>query len=300
MKHFYMNRFYLPLNLQLFAEQDVVLPNGEKVEIDPAELGGSDDIDDIEVVDDDEVQTTENDDEQDDQGTEEDTETVDEQDQGEAEKEVTPKKEPDATAKAVMAERQRWQKKLEEAQKTSPLIQKLMRLSGVQSVEELQAKLDAAEAATIAKQQNISPEQAQRLIQEQREKDELKREVRRLKYSQELQQLKSDPFFADIEDYREEFEEIAERTGMTLEEVYMSKRGRVRMKEMEREIEERVKSSQSKKQKAKVDTTADGAQTKAPKIDLRPDLLEAAKFAVKNGTFKNLNEAAAYYKKYAK
>lgn len=296
-----INRYRLPLNLQLFADA-VTLPSGEKVEIDPAELGHDDDpMDSIEVVDDEEELPAGNE-----EGGDEETESSSAED-GEHSSEPTEekaedvsKKEPDTTAKAVIAERQRWQKKLEEAQKVNPLVEKLMKLSGVSSMDELQAKLDAAEAVTLAKQQNISPEEAQARIRDQREKEQMQREIRNLKYEKEAQQLMTDPFYSDLSDYRDEFQEIAERTGMSLEEVYMSKRGKVRMQEMERQIEERVKANYSKKQKAKVDTSADGTQSKAPKIDLRSDLLEAAKFAVKNGTFKNLNEAAAYYKKYAK
>jgi hypothetical protein len=304
-----IKRFLFPLNLQLFSDS-VTLPNGETVQIDPAELGGDEDLDGIELEDDDDegLQIDESDDgasDEDDDAKDEEHEQDKNQEAGDKteqeQEEVKPKgKEQDATARAVMAERNKWKAKLEEANKGNPLLQKLMQLTGITNMEQLQTRLDAAEAATIAKSQNITPEQAQIQLQQQRQHEQMQQELRNLKYENEAQKLMQDPFFADLSDHRQEFQEIADRTGLTLEEVYMSKRGKVRMKEMEREIEARVTANQSKKQKAKVDTTGDGTKVQSPKVDLSPDLMAAAKMAVNLGHFKSVEEYAQYHKKYGK
>lgn len=297
-KSMFKSMFKLPMNLQLFAgKTEITLPNGDTVEIDPAELDntGNNDLE-LEV---DEF-------EEEDEGVQHDThdETNEDEDkQEEQQEEVTPdnqQKEKEPQVNAIIAERKKWQSRLQEANKRAAIADKLMKLVGVDKPEDLLARLDAAEAQRIAQASGITPEQAQLQIQQRRELEDMKREIQRQKYESEVQRLKADPFFADIEEYREEFQEIAERTGMTLEEVYMSKRGRQRMKEMEREIEQRVKANQEKRQKAKVDTTVNGEKIKTPKIDLPSHQMEAARQAVNMGIFKDLAEAATYYKKYGK
>lgn len=200
-------------------------------------------------------------------------------------------------AKAVIAERKRLQAQIAEANKKAALTEKLMKLIGVDDMSVLQVRLDAAEAARIAKETGVTPEVATAQLRQQRELENQRAEIRKLKYGQEVAALKSDPFFADIEDYREEFEEVAERTGQTLEEVYMAKRGRQRMKEYEREVEQRTLANKQKRDKTKVDTSTSGEQIKTEKHNLTPDQLAVAKAAVKMGHFKNVGEYAKYLKK---
>lgn len=201
------------------------------------------------------------------------------------------------TAKAVIAERRKWQAQIAEANRKAALADRMMKLSGVDSLDVLQQRLEAAEAARIAKETGVSPEVAAEQLRQQRELETQRAEIRKLKYGQEVATLKADPFFADIEDYREEFEEVAERTGQSLEEVYMAKRGRQRMKEYEREVEQRTLANRQKSQKAKVDTSTSGEPVQKEKYDLTPDQLAFAKQVVKMGTFKSVAEYAKSLKK---
>lgn len=290
-------KYRLPMNLQLFALNANGVDESDTDDSDATDTDDSDndldnDSQEHEFEDDDDLDT---DDEDDTDDSEEDLDTDDAQ-----EDKPDPKskdKGNNSTAAAVIAERKKWQAKLKEAEKVNPMMQKLLRLSGASSLEELQTRLDAAEASALAKESGLTPAQAQKQIEERREIDGMKQQIRDQKYEYEFLTLKKDPFFADIESYREEFQDIASRTGQTLEEVYMAKRGRERMKERETEIESRVKADKNKRQSKKVDTStsgASGSKSTGKKVNLTPDQLQAAQYGVKKGHFKSIEEYAKY------
>lgn len=312
------NKFYLPLDLQLFAEKSVTV-DGMTFSVDdndddrtsPFEEDADDILDEITVGDDDDFARDDygefgdsgasdddskgDDDGDDSEGLEGESDV--ENDNGDEEKETDNSKKENPIAKAVIAERKRLQAQMDAYKKEAEIAKKLMKLVGVDDIELLQQRLEQAEAARIAQERGITPEQAQLELKRQRELEEQRREIRRLKYAQEVAELKRDPFFSDIEDYREEFEEIAERTGQTIEEVYMAKRGRQRMKEFEREVEQRTLANKQKRQKSKVDTTSNGEQIKKETYNLTPEQLAVAQAAVKMGTFESVAEYAKFLKK---
>lgn len=318
--------FPLTLDLQLFAGEKSINVNGQEFTIEdgePAAGGGADDpgdlddadfnVDDLEIDDNDlgddaddsqdGAEDAEGDGEGDDTGEADDASEADSEgdnaddDAGkDGGKKSDAKKEDNSVAKAVIAERKRLQAQMADLRKQAALAEKLMKLVGVSDVADLQARLDAAEAAKIAKEKGIAPELAMAQLQQQRQLEAQQREIRKLKYSQEVAELKRDPFFADIDDFREEFEEVAERTGLSLKEVYMAKRGDMRMREYEREVEQRTLARRQKSQKAKVDTTPSGEQIKKEKVNLPPDAMAVAQAAVKMGIFKSVAEYAKFYK----
>lgn len=256
----------IPMDLQLFAGEQSIVIDGEKIEIDVEEEKPTPTIND-----DGDIEIDLEDEEEIEEPAEEIKEVEEKQEPEDAKSDKNP------TAGAVIAERKKWQAKLEEANKSGPLVQKLLRMSGLNSLEELQAQLDSAEAAKIAKDTGLTPQQAQLQLNQQRQIDEMNHKLRKQEFNNEVVSLKKDAFFADIDDYREEFEEIASRTNQTLEEVYMSKRGRVRMKEYETEIEQRLKVSQQNKNKVKIDTQGNGEVAQKSRIDLTADERQAAK-----------------------
>ncbi len=273
-----MSKFRFPLNLQLFAGEQTVVVDGETFEIDDNERSEPIQTDDgaIEIPDEDDDLDEELEDEEDAEGTKDGTET----------KETTVKTEQqdkNPTANAVIQERKKWQAKLEEATKTTsksnPLIEKMLKMTGLTNLDELQQHLDILEANQIAKDRGITPQQALASIEDRNRLTDMEKKLQKQGFDNEVKTLKADAFFADIEDYREEFEPIAARTGQTLEEVYMSKRGRVRMKEYETEVEQRLKNSQAKKNKVKIDPTPSGEGAKKQKIELTADERAIAKLA---------------------
>lgn len=291
--------FRLPMNLQLFA----VGPDG----VDPADV--ADDIEtdeELEIDTDDtrEIEFDDLDDELDDNLDESDDDADDDAD-ADDESDVDPEdkngKGKNPTAAAVMAERKKlnakWQAKLDSTKQADQLANKLLKMSGAKTLEELQTRLDAAEASELVRVENITPAEAQRRIDDTRRTEKLEQDLRKLKYDSEFNTLAKDPVFSGIENAREEVEELADRSGLTLKQAYFSLFGEQRMKDRETEITSRVKSNKDKRQAKKVDTgstTSTSKQASAKKLNLSPDQLAAAQYGVKKGLFKSVEEYARY------
>lgn len=88
--------------------------------------------------------------------------------------------------------------------------------------------------------------------------------------------------FPDIEDNRDELEEYAESKGVTIEEAYMAKYGRSKLRsnraDIEREIEQRILDRMKKNGNMKFDATDNGEIAEKSKSGLTSDQKEAAKF----------------------
>lgn len=295
-----------PLNLQLFADEQ----DPEEFEIDDSEDGaesedpyadllddGDGDEDDGEETGDEEE--TEGEDDQDDQDAEEgeaDAEATSDEESGGAgagEQDKDDKKGPDATGRAVIAERRKWQERMKALEKEAGLARRLMEQTGVKDFEEMNRRMDALHANTLI-QQGVPAEMAHSMAIGQRQIAEMQQQLKGYKYDGEVQRLKADPFFADIEQYREEFEGIAERTGQTLEAVYMAQRGRQRMKEREGEIEAKVKASKDRKAKKAVSTSPTGKSAAATKSRVQ---LTAAEKAVAKAAGMSPEEYAKFRKR---
>lgn len=272
---------YLPLNLQLFAgdesedddeiEFEIEDDGDEEVEL-PEEDEGDEGDDEQEVSEGDGHQGA--DDEQD--GEESD---VDDQDAGTEEQQVKGKGK-NETAAAVIAERKKWQAKLKELEQQATIAKRFMEQTGVTDIEEMNRRMDALESQRL-QQSGVPVELADRMAKTERQLKDQERDIRRQRYAMEAEQLKADPFYADLDDYREELEELAERNGMTLRQVYMSEHGERRMKEREAEIEERVKSNSRKRSAKKVDTSPTGSNSNknTRRVNLSADERAIAKAA---------------------
>jgi hypothetical protein len=270
-------KMFLPLNLQLFAE-----------EVETEEI--SNQYPHFEIEDDETppppTQLNEDGSIEIDLGEEESEEPEDEEQDEDGLSTAGTQREPEQeevkqndTAKAVIAERRKWKERLKALEKKASIAEKLMQSSGVSDIDEFQRQLDALESQRY-QDQGLDPQTANMLVRQQRELAELKSYLNRQKYDVEAEKLKSDPFFADIDDWRDELEPLAERTGQTLEQAYMAVRGRERMKEFQREQEHRLQASQRKKQSARINTTTSGGAVKTvQKLNLTPEQLAIAKLA---------------------
>lgn len=180
---------------------------------------------------------------------------------------------------AVIAERRKWQDRIKAYERKAAVADKLLQASGAQSIEALELQIDSLKVKGY-EEQGYDPQTAQMLVNMQRQHDTLNQQLQQQKFDSEVQSLKADPFFADIEDWRDELEPIAQRTGQSLEAVYMGVRGRERMKEYERESEQRKIAERTKKKSAKVDTSSGGGSVKrSTATKLTPDELAVAKAA---------------------
>lgn len=262
-------RHVFPLNLQLFADERET----EGFEIDDSEDGTEAEdpyADLLDNGDGDEAEGGEESDEEEDaeadgeQGAgEEDSDEEEKDDVDDVDGAGDPdKKGPDATGRAVIAERRKWQERMKALEKEAGLARRLMEQTGVKDFEEMNRRMDALHANTLI-QQGVPAEMAHSMAIGQRQIAEMQQQLKGYKYDGEVQRLKADPFFADIDQYRDDFTEIAERTGQTLEAVYMAQRGRQRMKERESEIEAKVKASKERKAKKAVSTSPTGKSASA-------------------------------------
>lgn len=264
----------MEFNLQHFAKTAEF--EGEVYELDTEESEETEVEDDvqegIEIEVDDETESSES--------NESDSE---ENDDEEVEEEVTdkePESEPEKTVplKALQAEREKFKKRLEEAERLASATKKLMQQSGVDNIDDFNRQLDALEAKKL-EQQGIDPQQAQYFVQQQREMNEMKRQLQKQKLDIEAGSMKQNDFYADIDDYRDELEEYAVRNNMSLEQSYMALRGAQRMKEFQAQLEQKMLNDQAKKQKKRVDTSPSGKQKQKTKLNLTPDELAIAKMA---------------------
>ena len=271
------------LNLQLFAEA----PDGTEFEIDDSDSPEYEVDGDEITVEDEPTEEVEEQREEVQHEEHEETEITDPP--------ATDKKPKNETGNAVMAERKKWQERMKALEKKAAIADKLMKQSGLQDIEALHAQMDALEVNRHI-DAGVDPQMAQYIVQQQRMLMDMERNLKRQQFDAEVKELQKDPFFADIEDYREEFEDIAARTGQSLEDVYMAKRGRIRMQEREREIEQTMTANRKKKDAARVDTsTSAAAKPKNKDYGLSADEMAIIKMAGMKP-----EEAAKFFAKYKK
>ena len=271
----------ITLNLQLFAGEQSVTIDGQTFEIedDSVSVGGQPiETEDggIEIPDEpeEEVETSEVEDD----GLQEEGNNAGEDDRQQAEVTQEPKADKNPAAAAAMAQRRKWQERVKQLEREAEIARKVMQAAGVTDPEEFQRQLDAIEANKYV-EQGLDHQTAQMLVAQQRQLEQMQRELQRQRFDVEAEVLKKDPFFADIEDYREDLEPLVQK-GLTLQQAYMALRGPARMEEMKREIEQRMIADRTKKQSAKVDTSVTGgAAKKGTRVQLTPDELAIAKLA---------------------
>lgn len=286
-------KYALPLDLQLFADE----PEQEEVPNQDLEFEIVDDEMDPHPIQDEDgsIEIDMGDEEEEYEEQEEGLSTTSAH--GESEEEVDEEPEPkkNEAANAVIAERRKWQERMKALEKKASIAEKLMKAANVDDVDAFQQRLDAIEISNL-ENQGYDTQTAAAIVRQQRELQEMKQAIARQKFDVEVTKLKDDPFFADIEDWRDELEPLALQTGQSLEATYMSLRGRERMKEFQREQEQRLLASQRKKNAARIGTTAGAPMKAKPKLDLTPDQLDMAKLAVKRGLFKSVEEYAKFAK----
>lgn len=292
-----MFKFRFPVDLQMFAgvntdgvdPEDLSddLPDVDKPEEDKKDDDSSDD--DVREL---EVDFSDDDDDFEDEEDESDEDEVDPVEQNKPTADGKKQKD-NPTAAAVIAERRKWQEKLKEFEAKGALADKILKQSGAASIDELNQRMDLLETERL-KKEGVDPQVAAAFVAQQRQLAEMQTSLRKQKYDGEAERLKQDAFFADLDEYRDEYEAIAEKSGMSLEEVYMAKRGTQRMKEREAEIEARVKANRDKRDSKRVNTnpSAGAGKQSGKSYNLSPEQLAAAKYGVKKGHFKSIEEYA--------
>jgi len=173
--------------------------------------------------------------------------------------------------KALLAERKKYQRKLQALKEQ--LQQKPSEDDTKKSLDEL--GLDENIANTLAS-----------LISKSKSKAENVEALVNKKFRDlEFENLKNDSFYSDAEDFREELEEMADKTGMTVKQCYNAMFGESKYKLSETalrsKIEQEVLANVKKRQEyGSIDTTENGeTEVKSNKIKLTKDEMDIAKAA---------------------
>jgi len=181
--------------------------------------------------------------------------------------------------RALEAERKKWKERLNdpEIQKAKAIADRLKQTTG-KDYDAIQQELDQMQINQYT-EHGMDPVMAQQLVQQQRQMAEIQKRLNKQQRDAEIAALKQEPFFSDIEYYRDEVEDLADRTGLSVKQAYLALRGDVRQVEYQREIEQRVLNNRSKKQKAKIDTTPSGetkVKTSVKLTDVEKEIADAA------------------------
>src|SRR3989337_2762206 len=227
----------LKMNLQFFADDEEIQDTQEELE--------------IEVEIDEEIEVEQElEDGKDDGGVPKENEVI-------VEKQVP--------LKALQAERQKWKDRVKQYESKAGIADKLAKMSGV-DVEALQAQIEQMEQQNYINQ-GVDPQMAKVLVEQQKQMQEVQQTLNKQKTDMEFTSIKADPFYADADNYRDELEELAGRTGLTIKQAYDVLRGDERRKDYEREVEQRILNNLSKKQKSKIDTSTNGDNKPKPKVN---------------------------------
>ena len=193
--------------------------------------------------------------------------------------------------KALLAERAKYQRRLKE------LKAELEKSKGDDETKKKldELGLDESIAETLASLINNSKSKA----------DNVEALVNRKFRDLEFENLKSDPFYSDAEEHREELEEMAEKTGMSVRQCYNAlfgdKKFKLSQAELRSQIEQEVLANIKKRQEyGNIDTTENGNTEVKSKLKLTKDEVSFAKAAgmtpAEYAAFKNAKDVSQFEK----
>ena len=253
------------IDIQLFGEEDI-------------------EIDDIEIEDEIEIEE-ESEEEPEEEPKEEPEETAGEpEDKKELPADVVPKK-------ALLAERAKYQRRLKELK---------AELEKSKGDDETKKKLDE-----LGLDESIAETLASLISNSKSKADNVEALVNKKFRDLEFENLKSDSFYSDAEEHREELEEMAEKTGMSVRQCYNAlfgdKKFKLSQAELRSQIEQEVLANINKRQEyGNIDTTENGNTEVKSKLKLTKDEVGFAKAAgmtpAEYAAFKNAKDVSQFEK----
>lgn len=254
------------IDIQLFGDEDTEI---EDIEIE----------DEIEIEDD-----SEEDPEEDPKEDPEETAVDEPEDKKELPADVVPKK-------ALLAERAKYQRRLKELK---------AELEKSKGADETKKKLDE-----LGLDESVAETLASLISNSKSKADNVEALVNRKFRDLEFENLKSDPFYSDAEEHREELEEMAEKTGMSVRQCYNAlfgdKKFKLSQAELRSQIEQEVLANIKKRQEyGNIDTTENGNTEVKSKLKLTKDEVSFAKAAgmtpAEYAAFKNAKDVSQFEK----
>lgn len=183
----------------------------------------------------------------------------------------------EAIKKAVIAERRKWQKRIEELENKINS-SKTTTTEDADTDEFYNSLLDAGYDEKFIKVLKSN-------INKTSKKTETLENIIKQKFrDMEFKELTKDPNFSDADLYRDDIEKFMDKTGLNAEQAYLALYGKSKLlknkSDIEREAEQRVINNYKKKENIVIDTTDTGKQmTDKVKGKLTNDEIEIAKAA---------------------
>jgi len=203
------------------------------------------------------------------------------------EPEPTPEPDPEKTykgediAKAVQAERKKWQKKMNELQQQPQQPIQQQQTTGFDEKAFFESNYQAY--IEDGWNEQTSKLMAKKDTENEKRYRELENKVSstgdyatKFKRDIEVEKLKENPLYSDIDLVRDEVEELANKSGLSMEQAYMALHGKSKMYDWKRQHEATILNEQAKKQSTAVNTSTAATQQKKPTLNLSKEEIEAA------------------------
>jgi hypothetical protein len=195
-----------------------------------------------------------------------------------AEPKTEPKKDDGKIPRNVLiAERKKWQERVKELEGKAKIADRMTEATG-KTPDQIIAEIDGWKTRQLVDMEGLPEAYAQKLVEQERRLIEIEKSAKEQKFNAEIDSLKSQPLYSNIELHKDEVVEYAVSKGMTAKQAYHALYGDTMYQDMESVIEQRILANMKEKQGAKIDTSTTGIETK-PKIDLTSDELAFAKMA---------------------
>lgn len=137
---------------------------------------------------------------------------------------------------------------------------KLIAMSGL-TESQFYAQLEQVELQEKAKSMGVSPEIAQQMLASQHALEEAKRTTMDMKYQMEEQSLLTNPLYEGYNNSKEQVRQMAETTGMSLEQSYWATNGPALLEKQTKLAAQRVNHNNTHKQKRSTVETEGNTKT---------------------------------------
>jgi hypothetical protein len=216
-------------------------------------------------------------------------ETTEEPETEEPESKETPDPKPETKAEpkpqddgkvprnVLIAERKKWQERVKELEGKAKIADRMAEATG-KTADQIIAEIDEWKTKQLVDTEGLPEAYAKKLVEQERRLIEIEKSAKEQKFNSEIDSLKSQPLYSNIELHKDEVVEYAASKGMTAKQAYHALYGDTMYQDMESVIEQRILANLKEKQGAKIDTSTTGTETK-PKINLTSDELAFAKEA---------------------
>ena len=234
------------------------------------EIIGTETVEDVEVTEEEtEAEETE-------EPTEDDTEA-------ETVEEVTDTAEPEKTVPlaALHQEREKNKALKKEHSELKKVLDRLIKNTGVRDTRELEERMDNITLQEYIQNQGMDEPTAKAFLMQQKKIEELEKAQGTKNYDNEIQTLRTNPLYSDIDEVSEDVVEYANQKGITAKEAYNILYAEQRAIKLQKEAEQKALKQAATKQSKKIPalSSTGNASTAKATVKLTPTEAWAAQMA---------------------